>query len=96
MKNHWLLVSLFLLSVFLFRGDNPMTIPSIQDVKKKHEAKLMSLPGVVSVGIGLNPSGRPAIIVGMDKSRPEVQAQIPSQLEGHPLIVQILGPIKAQ
>jgi hypothetical protein len=96
MKAAWLLVPLLLLSAFLFSGDNPMTIPSIQDVKKKHEAKLMSLPGVVSVGIGLDPGGRLAVIVGLDKSRPEVQAQIPSQLEGHPLIVQILGPIKAQ
>jgi len=96
MKNHWLLIPLFLLSAILFSGDNPMPIPSIQDVKKKHEAKLMSLPGVVSVGIGLEPGGRPAVIVGLDKSRPEVQAQIPSQLEGHPLIIQILGPIKAQ
>jgi hypothetical protein len=96
MKAAWLLVPLLLLSAFLFSGDNPMTNPSIQDVKKKHEAKLMSLPGVVSVGIGLDPGGRLAVIVGLDKSRPEVQAQIPSQLEGHPLIVQILGPIKAQ
>ncbi len=70
--------------------------PSIQDVKKKHEARLMSLPGVVSVGIGLAPDGRPAVMVGLDKSRPEVQGQIPSQLEGHPVIVQILGTIKAQ
>ena len=96
MKANWLLVPLFLLSAFLFRGDNLMTIPSIQEVKKKHEAKLMSLPGVVSVGIGLDPGGRPAVIVGLDKSRPEVEAQIPSQLEGHPLVIQILGPIKAQ
>jgi hypothetical protein len=96
MKAYWLLIPLFLFSAFLFRGDNPMTTPSIQDVKKKHEAKLMSLPGVVSVGIGLGPGGRPAVIVGLDKSRPEVQAQIPSQLEGHPLIIQILGLIKAQ
>jgi hypothetical protein len=96
MKAYWLLIPLFLLSAFLFRGDSLMTTPSIQDVKKKHEAKLMSLPGVVSVGIGLDPGGRPAVIVGLDKSRPEVEAQLPSQLEGHPLVIQILGPIKAQ
>ncbi len=96
MKANWFLVPLFLLSAFFFRGDNSMTIPSIQDVKKKHEARLMSLPGVVSVGIGLDPGGRLAVIVGLDRPRPEVQAQIPSQLEGHPLVIQIMGPIKAQ
>jgi hypothetical protein len=76
-------------------GDKIMT-PSIQDVKKKHEARLMSLPGVVSVGIGRDPQGNPAVIVGMDSPRAETQAQIPTQLDGYPLLIQIVGPLKAQ
>jgi len=76
-------------------GDKIMT-PSIQDVKKKQEARLMSLPGVVSVGIGRDPQGNPAVIVGMDSLRAETQAQIPTQLDGYPLLIQIVGPLKAQ
>jgi hypothetical protein len=76
-------------------GDKIMT-PSIQDVKKKHEARLMSLPGVVSVGIGRDPQGNPAVIVGMDSPRAETQAQIAPQLDGYPLLIQIVGPLKAQ
>jgi len=76
-------------------GDKNMT-PSIQDVKKKHEARLMSLPGVVSVGIGRDPQGNPAVIVGMDSPRAETQARIPPQLDGYPLLIQIVGPLKAQ
>jgi hypothetical protein len=80
---------------FFYSGDKIMT-PSIQDVKKKHEARLMSFPGVVSVGIGRDPQGNPAVIIGMDSPRAETQAQIPPQLDGYPLLIQIVGPLKAQ
>ena len=91
----WLWILLFLLCAFLYPGDKIMT-PSIQDVKKKHEARLMSLPGVVSVGIGRDPQGNPAVIVGLDSPRSETQARIPPQLDGYPLQIQIVGPLKAQ
>ena len=70
--------------------------PSIQEAKKKHEARLLALPGVVSVGIGLDQEGNQAIIVGLDRQRPETEAQIPRVLENHPVLVQIIGPIKAK
>jgi len=91
----WLWILLFLLCAFSYPGDKIMT-PSIQDVKKKHEARLMSLPGVVSVGIGRDPQGNPAVIVGLDSPRPETQARIPPQLDGYPLLIRIVGPLKAQ
>lgn len=69
---------------------------SIRDVKKKHEARLLALPGVVSVGIGLDKDNNPAIIVGLDGPRPKTEAQLPQFLEGYPVVVQIVGPIKAQ
>ena len=91
----WLWVPLFLICAFFYPGDKIMT-PPIQDVKKKHEARLMSLPGVVSVGIGRDPQGNPAVIVGLDSPRSETQARIPPQLDGYPLLTQIVGPLKAQ
>jgi hypothetical protein len=54
------------------------------------------MPGVVSVGIGLDPNGNQAIIVGLDGPRPETAAKIPAMLEDYPVEVQIIGPIKAQ
>ena len=70
--------------------------PSIQDVKKKHESRLLSLPGVVSVGIGRDLHGNPAVIVGLDSPRSDTEARIPPQLDGYPLLIQIVGPLKAQ
>jgi hypothetical protein len=69
--------------------------PSIQEVKKRHEASLLAMPGVVSVGIGLDKEGEPIIIVGLDGPRPETIAQLPHALEGYTVLTQIIGTLKA-
>jgi hypothetical protein len=69
--------------------------PSIQEIKKKHETSLLAMPGVVSVGIGLDKDGHPAIIVGLDGPRPETIDKLPSTLEGYIVSTQIIGTIKA-
>jgi hypothetical protein len=45
-------------------GDDLDMPSSIQEVKKQHEARFLDMPGVVSVGMGLDPNGNQAIIVG--------------------------------
>ncbi len=69
---------------------------TIQDVKKQHESRLMSMPGVVSVGVGQKPDGTPVIVVGLDRPRPTTMAQLPQSLDGYPVRVEFLGEIKAQ
>jgi hypothetical protein len=93
--NRWLAILLLLLFTLFVNGDKTMPL-SIQEVKKKHEAKLMALPGVVSVGIGRDKDGNPAVVVGLDGSRAEIKGKIPAQLDGHPLIIQVIGPVRAQ
>ena len=70
--------------------------PSIKDVKAKHEARLMALPGVVSVGIGRAKDGNSAIIVGLEAANPNIETQIPLSLEDYPVVVQVIGTIKPQ
>jgi len=70
--------------------------PSIQEVKRKHEARLLGMPGVVSVGIGRDKGGDPAIIVGLDGPRTETVAQLPRSLEGYPVVTQVIGTLRAQ
>jgi hypothetical protein len=77
-------------------GDDPVMSPSIQEAKRQHEQQFLNLPGVVSVGIGLDANGNPAIIVGLEAPNPEVEAKIPDRLEGFPVVVQTIGPLKAQ
>ena len=69
---------------------------SIHEVKAKHTEQLLALPGVVSVGVGKDANGNPAIIVGLDQSRPKTEAQIPETLESFSVVIQIVGKITAQ
>ena len=94
MKYFIIIILLFLPAVMMC-GENQMS-PSIQEVKKQHEARLLGLPGVVSVGIGLDKNGQSAIIIGLDGSNPDIEAQLPATLEGYPVSVKNVGPIKAQ
>lgn len=70
--------------------------PTIQEVKARHAPRLLALPGVVSVGIGRDAEGREVIVVGLDRARPETQAHLPTQVEGYPVRVEIIGTVKAQ
>jgi hypothetical protein len=68
---------------------------SIQEAKTKHAEDLLALPGVVSIGIGLDPEGRHAILVGLDGPRPETCAALPGSLDGYPLCTQVAGTVAA-
>jgi len=72
----------------------PGVTPTIQDVKRAHEAELMALRGVVSVGIGLDGAGNPAIMVGLDSPRAQTEPEIPPMLEGYPVVTQVVGTIR--
>ena len=92
---HWLLVILLLLPSLVMCEDKGMP-PSINEVKKRHEARWLGLRGVVSVGIGLDKDGQSAIIIGLDRPDPDTEAQLPSIMDGYPVVVRIVGPIKVQ
>ena len=91
-----IVVVIVLIVPLLALGDDLDMPSSIQEVKKQHEARFFDMPGVVSVGIGLDPKGNQAIIVGLDGPRPETEVKIPAMLEEFPVVVQIIGTIKAQ
>ena len=69
---------------------------TIQEVKKLHEASLLKMPGVISVGIGFNKDKIPAIIIGLEEAKTEIISGIPADLDGYPVEVQITGSIRAQ
>lgn len=92
----WLAICTVLIFPLLALGDDPGMPPSIQDVKKQHEARFFKMAGVVSVGIGLDSEGNQAIIVGLDGTHPETESSIPATLECYPVVVQTIGSIRAQ
>jgi hypothetical protein len=76
-------------------GEREMS-PTIHEIKAKHAARLLAIPGVKSVGIGRDSQGHEVIVIGLDRPRPDTQAQLPAELEGHPVRVEVVGRIKAQ
>lgn len=70
-----------------------------EEVLANNEAKLMSIQGVVGVGIGLTEKGdRPAIhiYVNVDAIRGTMPAAIPKQIDNVPVRVIETDEIKAQ
>jgi len=68
---------------------------NIRDIKQKYEAKLLTLPDAVSVGIGLDDQGEPAIVVGLRTEQSVTKEKGPSDLEGFQVIYKTTGDIKA-
>ena len=90
------LLTLFLILPIIAAGEESDMPISIKEVKEQYEVQLLQLPGVVSVGIGRDDNGKPAIVVGLERSNPATEAQLPHRLEGYPVVLTIVGQIKSQ
>lgn len=66
----------------------------IEQVQERHEDELMAVPGVVGVGIGERQSA-PALLVMVSERTPEVE-RIPREIEGVPIVIEVVGEIRAQ
>jgi hypothetical protein len=75
-----------------FDKANPK-LQTVMNVQDRHTGVLMSQPGIVGVGTGLNEQGRPAIVVLAESFELARGASIPSDIEGIPVVVKITGKI---
>ena len=65
----------------------------ILSVKNRYEGFLMDIPGVVGVGIGES-DGNEYIVVMAEKRTPQVNKDVPKQLEEFPVVVEVTRPIE--
>ncbi|AEA47435.1 hypothetical protein [Archaeoglobus veneficus] len=68
---------------------------SIDDIRSKYEEELLSIEGVVGVGIGEAADKKPCIKVYVVKIDEKLKKTIPSELEGFPVELEEVGEIKA-
>jgi hypothetical protein len=72
------------------KGSN--TQRPINEVKEDWEEKLMTLPGVMGVGIGLTKDRRETCIkIYVNRAASAQVPQIPEQIEGYPVEVELRG-----
>ncbi|MDQ3705156.1 MAG: hypothetical protein M3437_08040 [Chloroflexota bacterium] len=65
-------------------------MPTIKQIKEKHEMQLMSIDGVEGVGIGED-RGQPIIQVYVVRKTRRLKAQIPDELGGYPVQIESTG-----
>lgn len=65
------------------------------NVKQRYEREWLTIPGVNAVGVGLvdNVVG---IIISVGKKSDRVRQQIPAEVEGIPVKIQLTGTLRAQ
>ena len=66
---------------------------SIEQVFDSHRDSLLSIPGVIGAGIA-KLDDKPSIMVMVEKKTPDLEKQIPAQLDGYSVVVQETGPFK--
>lgn len=65
-------------------------------VSEQARAELLAIRGVVSVGIGADAEGAPALIVGVRADTARVRRALPERVEGLPVIVHEVGDLGAR
>ena len=70
-------------------------MPSVADVKRRHESRLMKMRGVVGVGIG-EKDGKEVICVYVADDNPKIRGALPAALEEVPVEIVVSGPFKAR
>ena len=68
---------------------------TIEAAQAKLTDRVMALPGVVGLGIGVCESA-PCIKIYVVQRTPELEGEIPSTFEGFPVEIQVTGEIRAR
>ena len=71
-----------------------MSGQTIEQVQEEHTDEWMAIPGVEGTAIGLY-EGTPCIKILTSSRTDEIRAQIPSEVEGYPVIVEETGEFRA-
>ncbi|MBI4528884.1 MAG: hypothetical protein HY695_34235 [Deltaproteobacteria bacterium] len=76
---------------------DPAAVDAVRRVKEKHEGRLMNIPGVVGVGVGLSEAQleKPVIEVYVKSASDQVRRSVPASLEGVAVKIVETGEIRA-
>ena len=72
------------------------TVDKLREIKRRHSAALLQMPGVCGVDIDESAPGGPAITVHLESDTKQIRSTLPKDLEGEPLRIQITGSIRKQ
>ena len=76
-------------------GEDTMAERSITEVQEAHTPEWMEVSGVVGTGVGLC-EGDPCIKVFVSERTPEVDDEIPGEVEGYTVQVEVTGSFRTR
>ena len=68
----------------------------IREVKRRHSAELLRLPGVCGVGVEKNRRGEFILRLHLDTDDPKIAEQLPREIEGYAVESVHSGPFRKQ
>ena len=76
-----------------YRPAEAAPLGALERLLASEQARLLAIPGVTSVGIGLGPAGGEALAVGVVDAG--VAVRLPRAIGGVPVVVTVTGPVDA-
>jgi hypothetical protein len=67
---------------------------SVEEVKRRHEARIMKVRGVVGVGIGQK-DGKETIRIYVQEDLPKIRTKLPESLDDIPVEIVVTGSFRA-
>ena len=76
-------------------GPSPTPRRDINAVLADHDDRLLAIPGVVGVYVGLMEDGKtPCLKVMLSERKRAAEQPIPSSIEGYPVVYEVTGEVK--
>jgi hypothetical protein len=66
---------------------------TITTVIEEQGERLLALPGVVGLAEGLA-DGKPCVLLLVERRTPELDAQVPANIDGYTVVVKVTGPVR--
>lgn len=70
-------------------------VQAVMEIQDRHTDELLARPGIIGTATGMTEEGRPAVIVFAKSATLAKGAALPPRLEKAPVIVEVVGEIKA-
>ena len=70
-------------------------IEKARQVKQKHEKEWLKIPDITAIGIGKTSSGKIGIVISFKTEAAKTGHQIPADIDGVPIEVNVSGEIRA-
>ena len=67
---------------------------AVEEIKRRHEARLMKMRGVVGVGIGKK-DGKDVIRIYVEEDNPKIRTALPQALDEVPVEIVVSGSFRA-